>query len=43
MKRLVWAVDGALSVRLRDDLFTVAQMRESSFLQFFDIRSRTDD
>lgn len=42
MNRLVWAVDGVLSIRLRDDLFTVAQMRENSFMQFFDIRSRED-
>ena len=43
MKRLRWTDDGAFSIRLRDDLFTVCQMREKAFMQFFDIRSRDDN
>ena len=39
MKRLTWKDDTVLSVQLRPDLFTLAQMRVASLMQFFDIRS----
>ena len=39
LKRVTWKLDGVLSVKLRDNLYTLAQMRENSLMQFFDIRS----
>ncbi|CAN7709485.1 hypothetical protein LJR290_005916 [Variovorax sp. LjRoot290] len=39
LKRLSWQEDLVLSVKLADDLFTLAQMRVGSCMQFYDIRS----
>jgi hypothetical protein len=39
VKRLTWHEDAVLSVRLRPDLYTLAQMRQNSLMQFFDLRS----
>ncbi len=40
LKRVQWKDNAVLNVRLRDDLFTLAQMRSNHLLEFFDIRSR---
>lgn len=39
LKNLTWKEDTVLSVELRPDLFTLAQMRPNMLMQFFDIRS----
>ena len=39
LKRVQWKNNFVLNVRLRDDLFTLAQMRSNHLLEFFDIRS----
>jgi hypothetical protein len=40
LKKLTWKEDTVLSVGLRPDLFTLAQMRAGSLMQFFDIKSQ---
>jgi hypothetical protein len=40
LKKIVWKEDTVLNVKLRSDLFTLAQMRPNSLMQFFDIRSK---
>jgi len=42
MKRLVWTEDGVLSIRLREGLHTLAQMRDTT-MQFFSVRAAKDD
>ena len=37
--RIVWRDDAVISVKLRDDLHTLAQRRCNHLMQFFDIRS----
>jgi hypothetical protein len=39
LKKIVWKADRVLSVKLRDQLFTLAQMRAGSCMEFFDIAS----
>lgn len=39
MKRIPWKVDTVINVEVRPDLFTIAQIRPGSWLQFFRIRS----
>lgn len=39
VKRFTWQEDAVLSIRLRPDLYTLAQMRQNSLMQFFDVRS----
>jgi hypothetical protein len=39
VKRVIWKPDSVLSVRVKPSLFTVAQMRSGSYLQFFDMRN----
>lgn len=40
MRRLTWKEGAVLSVEVRPDLFTLAQMRPDPLMQFFDIRSK---
>lgn len=37
LKRVQWVDNSVLNVRLRDNLFTLAQMRKNHLLEFFDI------
>jgi hypothetical protein len=39
LKRTRWKLDAVLSLKLRDDLYTLAQTRTNCLTQFFDIRS----
>ena len=39
LNKIVWRDDAVISVKLRDDLHTLAQMRRNHLMQFFDIRS----
>lgn len=39
LKKIVWKEDTVLSLILRPDLYTLAQMRSDSLMQFFDIRN----
>lgn len=43
LKRIVWKDNDVFSVRLRDDLFTLAQMRTNQIMQFFDVFRTTND
>ena len=38
MKRVSWINDSVISVQLREDLHTLAQMRSNHLMEFFDIR-----
>lgn len=38
-KRTFWRDGDVLSIKLRDDLYTLAQMRTSPYMCFFDVRS----
>ncbi len=38
LKRVVWTDDAVLSIRLKDDLYTLAQMRKNHIMQFFNIK-----
>lgn len=40
IKRYRWALDAVLSLKLRDDLFTLAQTRENCLMDFFDIQNK---
>ena len=42
MKRLVWTENAVLSIRLREGLHTLAQMRNTT-MQFFSVRAAKDD
>jgi hypothetical protein len=41
LKRVAWKPGEILSIGLRDDLFSLAQMRQNHLMQFFDVRSDT--
>ncbi|MEW6760548.1 MAG: hypothetical protein AB1437_06965 [Pseudomonadota bacterium] len=43
LKNVEWKENGVYSLKLRDDLYTVVQMRKNYIMQFFDYRSETDD
>jgi len=43
LKNIEWKENDVYSLKLRDDLFTVVQMRKNYIMQFFDISSETDD
>jgi hypothetical protein len=43
VKSIKWTEDGVLSMRLRPDLYTLAQMRQNNLVQFFDISSEDGD
>jgi hypothetical protein len=43
LKKIVWEKNAIFSLKLRDDLFTLVQMREGSILQFFDIRATKNE
>lgn len=38
-KRIVWRENGLVSLKLRDGLFTIAQMLKSPYMRFFDVTS----
>ncbi len=38
-----WQPGGLLLIRVDDDLFTVAQMFQNSYLRFFDLQSKTEN
>jgi len=40
-KRVVWRAGDLLSIKLRDNLFTIAQMQGSPVMRFFDIFNAT--
>lgn len=42
LKRVTWAEDAVFSLRLREDLYTLVQMRQNHIMQFFDLWSSTD-
>lgn len=41
LRRITWVQDAVFSLKIRDDLFTLAQMRRNHIMQFFDVRSGT--
>ena len=41
-KRISWIENAVISVQLRDDLHTLAQMRSNHLIEFFDIRGNGD-
>jgi hypothetical protein len=43
LKRVVWTENTVLGVQLRQDLFTLAQMRRNHIMQFFDIQRTNND
>lgn len=38
-KKLMWKTDRVVSIKLRENLYTLAQMRVNTLVQFFDIQS----
>jgi len=42
-KKVVWAEDSVFSLQLREDLFTLVQMRRNHIMQFFDVRRPIND
>lgn len=42
LKRSVWKSGKVISIKLKEDLFTLAQMRENSLMEFFDISRPSD-
>lgn len=43
LKRLIWTEGTVLSIRIRDDLFALAQMRKNFLLEFFSVSSQNDE
>ena len=43
LKKVEWREDDVYSLRLRDDLYTLVQMRKNHLMQFFDLRRAQDD
>jgi len=43
LKRIVWKNGKVISLKLRDDLYTLVQMRENHYLQFFKISQPHDE
>lgn len=41
MARIQWAEDSLVSLKLRDDLFTIGLLKRSPYMWFFDIHSQT--
>ncbi|EMJ61025.1 hypothetical protein LEP1GSC051_2980 [Leptospira sp. P2653] len=39
MKRVVWKEGDLVSLKLKDDLYTFAQMCRSPYMRFFDLRT----
>jgi hypothetical protein len=39
LKQVRWRRNAIVSVKLREDLYTLAQMQVNHFMQFFDVRS----
>jgi hypothetical protein len=39
LKRIRWELDSVFSIRLRDDVYTLCQMRQASIMQFFPVCS----
>ncbi len=37
LKKITWQEGRILSLKLKDDLYTLVQMRENYYLQFFDL------
>lgn len=42
LKKITWQEDKVFSLKLKDDLYTLAQMRKDYYLQFFDLTSTQD-
>ena len=42
LNKITWQEGKVLSLKLKDDLFTLVQMRKNFYLQFFDLRSAQD-
>ena len=43
LKNIEWLEDDIYSIKLRDDLYTLVQMRKNYIMQFFDIKSSKDE
>ncbi|WPN57895.1 hypothetical protein [Pseudomonas sp. P9_31] len=43
LKKITWQDGTILSLKLRDDLYTLVQMREDYYLEFFDIKNSRDE
>ncbi|MBE8593618.1 hypothetical protein IQK56_23360 [Pseudomonas sp. MAFF 301449] len=42
LKKIAWQENKVLSLKLKDELYTLVQMREDYYLQFFDLTSNED-
>lgn len=42
LKKITWQEGKILSLKLKDDLYTLVQMRENYYLQFFDLTNTQD-
>jgi hypothetical protein len=40
LKKISWVEDAILSIKIRNDLFSLAQMRKNHIMQFFEISNR---
>jgi hypothetical protein len=43
LKNVKWSEDSVYSIKLRDDLYTLVQMRKNYIMQFFDIKHSSDE
>lgn len=43
LKKITWQEGKVLSLKLKDDLYTLVQMRKDYYLQFFDLTHNEDD
>jgi len=43
LKKIVWNEDSVFSLQLREDLFTLVQMRRNHLMQFFVVRNSTNE